>query len=442
MAAHGQDAAPAAASGQDSQEARWRPETFTLANGMQVVVIPDHRVPVVTHMVWYRVGAADEPPGKSGIAHFLEHLMFKGTANVPPGLFSKIVARNGGRDNAFTNHDYTAYFQRVALDRLPLVMKLEADRMTGLRLSDEVVYPERDVVLEERSSRIDNNPESLLGEEMAAALFGTHPYGTPIIGWEKEIRSLTTEDALSFYRQYYTPKNAILIIAGDITAAQLRPMAEAFYGHIPAHDMPPRVRPTATPPATPVHIERRDKRVQQPSFRRAYLAPSYATAEPGLAEALDVLGQLLGSGPTSRLYRQLVVERALAASAAAWYTGSALDYGRFGLYVSPRPGVGLKEIEQAVDVVLAALLNEGVSREEVARARSSLIADSIYARDNQQSLAQAYGAGLTTGESVEEITTYPDRVSRVTVEDVNRAARLVLDTRSYVTGYLLPEEGS
>lgn len=417
----------------------WAPETFTLGNGMQVVVIPDHRVPVVTHMVWYKVGSADEPPRKSGIAHFLEHLMFKGTKKIPPGEMSKIVARNGGQDNAFTNYDYTAYFQRVALDRLPLVMSLEADRMTGLVLTDDVVYPERDVVLEERRTRTDNNPESILSEQMSAALFKAHPYGKPVIGWENEIRSLTTQDALDFYHRHYAPNNAILIVAGDITAAQLRPLAEQFYGSIPPVDLTPRVRAKEPPEVASIHIDLRDARVQQASFRRSYLAPSYSTAKPGMAEALDVLTQVLGVGSTSRFYRALVVNQALAASAGSWYAGDGLDYGRVGLYASPRAGQTLEHIEKAMDDVIADVLENGVTAQEVERAKSNLIADAVYARDNQQSLAQAYGSGLTTGESVEDVTTFPDKVAAVTLDQVNAAAMLVLGQPGSVTGYLLPE---
>ncbi len=432
-----------AAQAQEMHEtAAWAPETFTLGNGMQVVVIPDHRVPVVTHMVWYRVGAADEPPLKSGIAHFLEHLMFKGTDKIPPGEMSKIVARNGGQDNAFTNNDYTAYFQRVALDRLPLVMELEADRMTGLILTDDVVYPERDVILEERSSRIENNPESILSEQMSAALFKAHAYGIPVIGWAHEIRSLTTQDALDFYHQYYAPNNAILIVAGDITAAQLRPLAEEFYGRIPSVELAPRVRGKEPPGVAPVHIDLRDARVRQASFRRSYLAPSFSTAEQGMAEAIDVLTQLLGVGSTSRFYRVLVVSQARAASAGAWYSGDGLDYGRVGLYASPRAGITLAQIEEAMDGVIADVLENGVTQEEVSRAKSNLIADAVYARDNQQSLAQAYGSGLTTGETMEDVTAFPDRVAEVTVDQVNAAAQLVFNQPGYVTGYLLPENGS
>jgi zinc protease len=211
----------------------FEPETFTLDNGLEVVVVANRRAPIVTHMLWYKVGAADEPPGKSGIAHFLEHLMFKGTDTLGPGEFSDIIARNGGQENAFTSYDYTGYFQTVAKDRLDIIMKYEADRMTNLTLSDEVVLPERDVVLEERRSRIDREPGAQLGEALRAVLFLHHPYGVPVIGWEEEIRGLTSADAIDFYRRWYAPNNAVLIVAGDVDAEEVRALAETHTGSFP-----------------------------------------------------------------------------------------------------------------------------------------------------------------------------------------------------------------
>ena len=227
-----------------------RVSEFKLNNGLQVLVIPDHRAPVVTQMVWYKVGAADEPPGSSGIAHFLEHLMFKGTDLIPTGQFSKTIAKNGGEDNAFTNHDVTAYFQRVAKDRLPKVMEMEADRMANLRLSEQDVATERDVILEERRSRVDNDPGSILQEQMMAALYTNHPYGIPIIGWEHEIRALDREDAFSFYRRFYAPNNALLVIAGDVEPDEVRKLAEATFGKIAPSGL--RQRPFAAEGARPI----------------------------------------------------------------------------------------------------------------------------------------------------------------------------------------------
>ena len=412
-------------------------ETFKLANGMDVVVIPDRRAPVITHMVWYRVGAADEPPGKSGIAHFLEHLMFKGTETVPSGELSKIVARNGGEDNAFTTADYTAYFQRVASDRLELVMKLEADRMANLTLSAEDVATEREVVREERRSRIDNDPASLLQEDMRAALFGSHPYAIPVIGYDREVSNLSRADALDFYQRYYTPNNAVLIVAGDIDAETLRPLAERYYGTLPARIETPQRRREGEPLKDgPQRIEREDPRVQQPMILRYYLAPSYAMSDQ--AVALDVMGELLGGGPTSWLNRRLVVERNLAASAGAWYSGTSLNEGTIGVYAIPRPGVAPADLEAALDEELQAFIAQGVTPSALTRAKTVMLASAIYARDSQQEMARIYGASLMIGLSPADVLNWPDRVRAVDADQVLKAAQDYLQAQKSVTGLLLP----
>ena len=275
-----------------------RPASFTLGNGLQVVVIPDHRTPVVTQMLWYKVGSADETAGKSGLAHFLEHLMFKGTAKHPAGEFSETVRRIGGNENAFTSVDYTGYFQRVPREHLGKVMEFEADRMTGLILKDENVLPERDVVLEEYNMRVANNPDARLSEQMMAALYLNHPYGRPVIGWRQEIEKLDREDALAFYKRFYAPNNAILVIAGDVDAKEIRPMVERAYGAISAQPAIPaqRVRPQEPVPVAPRTVTLSDPRVEQPGLRRHYLVPSSSTAAAGESPALDVLAQLIASG--------------------------------------------------------------------------------------------------------------------------------------------------
>jgi len=417
------------------------PETFFLANGLQVVVIEDRRAPVVTHMVWYKVGAADEPPGHSGVAHFLEHLMFKGTERYPDDTFSQIVARNGGRSNAFTSYDYTAYFQRVAKDRLPLVMELEADRMTGLALTEEKAVTERDVILEERAQRTDDSPGALLSEQINALLYLAHPYGTPIIGWEHEIAQLTLEDALAFYRTWYTPSNAILIVAGDVDAEEVHRLAEKHYGTIPsAGPAPVRARPADPPQRAARRVIFEDERVEQPYVRRSYLAPGYATASPGEAEALDVLSVILGNDATSRMYRSLVVEQKIAVSASGRYYGGSLDEAAIGFFAIPAKGVAIQDAEAAIEAEIERLLADGVTEEEVARAKKTLLADSIFAQDDQQTLARIYGIALTTGLTVEQAATWPDRVLAVTVEDVNAAARRYLRPERSVTGILLRAE--
>lgn len=425
----------------DSSRAAPAISNFKLKNGMEVVVIPDHRVPVVTHMVWYRVGAADEKRGVSGIAHFLEHLMFKGTERIPPGEFSKIVARNGGEDNAFTGHDATAYFQRVAKDRLPLVMDLEADRMVNLRLLKKDVVTERKVILEERRSRVENDPSNILGEQMNAALYYSHPYGVPILGWEHEMRQLDRDIAIGFYERYYAPNNAILVVAGDVTADEVKSLAEKSYGKIkPRSERVRAPRPKEPPHRAPVRISLDDPRAGSATVQRYYHVPSYRTAEPGEAEALDLMMKILGSGSTSRLYRKLVVEQKISAGAGGWYSGNGLDYGRLGIYAVASDGADIAEIEKAMNEVIAGFIDEGVTQKELDRARNAYIASYIYAGDNQTRLARRYGWGLVNGRTIEDIESWPERLEKVTVEDVQKVARKYFDLNQSVTGVLRPVE--
>ena len=417
----------------------FEPETFTLDNGLEVVVITNRRAPIVTHMIWYKVGAADEAPGETGLAHFLEHLMFKGTETLAPGEFSEIIAANGGVENAFTSWDYTGYYQTVARDRLEIVMKHEADRMSNLKLSDEVVNPERDVVLEERRSRIDNEPGSKLWEVVRAALFLNHPYRRPVIGWEHEIRGLTTEGALAFYRRWYAPNNAVLIVAGDVTAAEVRPLAERYYGPVPTRELPPRVRVEEPPHNAARSVTLESARVRQPSVSVSYLAPSYSRGDRQYAYALQVLDQIVGGGTTSRLYRALVVDQALAASAGSGYDSDNLDLSTFRFYVSPRIGVEVEQVETALRAEIDRLLAEGVSEAEVAAAKRRLVASAVYARDSLSAGARVIGAALSTGQSVADVESWPDRIDAVTAAQVNEAARAVLRRPSSVTAYLLPK---
>jgi len=430
--------AAAAATGPDITQ-------FTLANGLEVVVIPDHRAPVVTHMIWYKVGAADETPGKSGLAHFLEHLMFKGTAKNPGDTFSQDVAEVGGQENAFTGSDYTGFFQRVPRQHLKEVMAFEADRITGLVLTDAVVQPELKVVLEEQNMRVANNPNARLAQQMDAALYLNHPYGRPVIGWRHEIEKLDRDDALAFYRRFYTPNNAIVVIAGDVTADEVRADAEDTYGKVaPRAEIGPRDRPKEPAQEAPRTVTLADPRVEQPSVSRDYLVPSDTTAKPGEGEALDVLANVLGSGANSRLYRTLVIDKGIALNAGAYYSSTALDYGKFGVYGSPKPETSLHDVETAIDGVLAGVIDHGITEDELDRAKTRLIADAVYAQDNQATLARWYGGALATGETVDMVRTWPDRIRAVTADAVQQAARTWLDRRRSVTGYLVkslqPEE--
>jgi len=417
------------------------PATFTLDNGLQVVVIEDHRTPVVTQMIWYKVGSADETPGKSGLAHFLEHLMFKGTSKHPAGEFSQTVLRIGGNENAFTSFDYTGFFQRVPREQLGKMMDFEADRMTGLVLKDENVLPERDVVLEEYNMRVANNPEARLNEQIMAALYLNHPYGRPVIGWHHEIEKLNREDALAFYHRFYAPNNAILVVAGDVTAAEVRPLAEQTFGKVAPQPAIParRIRPQEPGPVAPRTVTLADPHVEQPSMQRYYLVPSAATAAPGESAALDVLAQLMGSGSNSYLYRALVVDRPLAVSAGAAYQGTSLDPSQFSIAVSPKPGVAFAQVEQVVDSVIADVAKNPAHAEDLERVKTQLIAEAIYAQDNQATLARWYGGALTTGLSIEDIRSWPDRIRAVTAEQVRAVAQKWLDKKRSVTGYLIKD---
>ncbi|MFW5679887.1 MAG: M16 family metallopeptidase [Pseudomonadota bacterium] len=414
----------------------FEPETFTLDNGMDVVVVTNRRAPVVSHWVWYRVGSADSPVGKSGLAHFVEHLMFKGTETLAPGEFSRTVARNGGTENAMTSNDFTAYFQNIAKDRLELVMSMEADRMANLRLTDAEVYPERDVVLEERRSRIDNDPAARLAEQMGAALYLNHPYGNPVIGWYHEIDSYTRADAEAFHREWYAPENAILIVVGDVDAAEVRPLAEATYGRVAPGTERPRQRLVEPPPQVARRLVLEDARVSQPSLSRAYLAPSQRQAGWEETHALDVFSEVLGGGTTSRLYRELVIERGLAASAGAWYRGTSFDDTALRVYAVPRQGVELEALEAALDEILQQALSDGVSELEVERAKKRMQAESVYARDSLSGAARIIGSALTSGLAIDDVELWPTRIGAITVEQVNAAARAVLRPERSVTGWL------
>jgi zinc protease len=412
--------------------------TTTLANGMEVVVIEDHRAPVVVHMVWYRSGSADEPPGSSGVAHFLEHLLFKATDNMESGEFSAVVAANGGTDNAFTSYDYTAYYQRVAADRLELMMQMESDRMNNLLLTPEDIATERQVILEERNQRVDNNPNALVREQINAAQFLNHRYGTPVIGWRHEMEELDREDALTFYDLYYSPNNAILVVAGDVEPEAVFALAEQYYGVIPAEPQLPERFRTAEPRQL---AERRvlfhDPRVSQAYVTRSYLAPERDSGAQETAAALVYLSEILGgSSFTSVFAEDLTFEQEIALFTGAFYDGSSLDDTTFGVTVAPVPGVSLSEAEAAMDASIARFLEEGVDDAQLERIRTQLRASQVYELDNVERLANRYGAALTQGLTVADVQAWPAILDAVTAEDVMAAAELVFDRDQAVTTWV------
>lgn len=418
----------------------FRPETFTLDNGMQVVVVTNRMAPVVTHMVWYRVGAADEAPGQSGIAHFLEHLMFRGTETLADGEFSEIVRRNGGNDNAFTSWDFTAYFQNISVEHLERVMRMEADRMVNLRLDPDTVETERGVVMEERLQRIDNDPSAILSEQMMAALYQNHPYGRPIIGWMHEIEALTVEQIQAFYDAWYAPSNAILVVSGDIDAETLRPLAEEIYGTIPTGEVAERVRPTEPPNQIPRRLELSDPRVQQVGWREFVIVPSARTGNPEFTDGLMMLGDLLGSGTTSLMYQDLVVEQGLATAAGAWYSDSDREDTIFGFYAVPTAGTDPKAIEDAIVAILQDLVENGPDADQLERIRSQMDLAAVFARDSISGPARLLGRVLATDGSIERLEAWPQRLAAISAEDVQAAGAYLLETQRRVTGLLLPAD--
>jgi zinc protease len=410
---------------------------FALANGLQVLVIPDHRAPVATQMLWFKVGGVDDPAGISGLAHFFEHMMFRGTKANPNDTFSQTIAKNGGETNAFTDHDYTAFYEQIAKDRLPLAMKLEADRLVNLDLSDAHVGPERDVVMEERRMRVDNDPQALMAEQMRAALHLSHPYGRPVIGWAEEVRRIDRVSAQDFYDHHYAPNNATLVIAGDVTPDEVRKMAQEAYGKVPSRELQPRSEP-AEPPRlaeTRMTVTRADARV--PLVNRLYRVPSYSTARPGIAEALEVYAQQMGGDQTSTLYRILVEQKKLASDVGAGYDGYNRDAGEFSVYAVPRPGVSLEALEKAMDQVLASTAANPPAATDLARAKTGLVASVTYRRDSQFALASAYGQALTIGLTVDDVNEWPARIRAVTAAGVQKAAQS-LSRKEAVTAWLVP----
>jgi len=411
---------------------------FALPNGMQVVVIPDHRAPVVTQMVWFKVGAMDDPQGLSGLAHFFEHMMFRGTKAVPGDRFARTLARNGGEDNAFTTEDYTAFYEQIARDRLKLAMGLEADRMANLDLSESNVNTERDVVLEERRMRIDNSPQALADEQMDAALYLSHPYGRPVIGWPNEVRRIGRVEAHDFYTHHYAPNNAILVVAGDVTPDEVRALAGSTFGKVPARPLAPRVECTQPTRLGETRLSISNPGAKVALFSRNYRVTSYAEASPGRAESLDVLAALLGSDANGALYRTLVVERKLATDAGASFDGDSRDDGKFNVYANPAPGVGLEALERAVDEVIARFVAKLPEPSELARVKTQLVAGAVYQRDSQYEMASAYGQALALGLTAAEVQSWPRRIQAVSAKNVRDAAAASLLKREAVTLYLKP----
>jgi zinc protease len=415
------------------------PETFTLPNGLEIVVVPNHLAPAVTQMVWYKVGSVDEVPGKSGLAHYLEHLMFRGTTTMAPGAFSRKIAAQGGDDNAFTSYDYTSFHETVAADRLGMVMQMEADRMQNLVIKGETAVPELSVVLDERQQRTDNNPEGRFGEKLRHLLMPDYSYGIPVIGWKPEIEKLTAADAEDFYKHHYAPNNAIVAISGDVTLEEVKKLAADTYGKIPRHDVTaPKTFPPLTAPAQR-RFEMVDAGVEQPQLEWNAVMPSYSTQKGHEAYALEVLSEALDGGEVGALYRDLVAAQGIASGIETNYDPDARGDAVFTIAAVPQPGKDPKALEKALQAELQKLAQTGLDAKSVENAKKRLTRAAIFERDSLQAPGYVFGEGLTTGHTVADIEAWPERIEAVTADQVNAALRALVASPYSITGLLLPD---
>jgi zinc protease len=420
-------------------------ESFQLKNGMEVVLVSDPSVPAVTHMLWYRVGAADDFPGRSGLAHYNEHMMFQGTEKIAGGEFARSVAVHGGHANAFTSHDYTAYYVSIAREYLPLVMEMEADRMLHMAPSQANFIKEREVIIEERRMSIENQPEALLNEELHALLYRNHPYHTPVIGWMHEMQALSREDVLAFHRQFYQPANAVLVVTGDIGLPELKTLAERYYGGLPTTPAYQRHWNIEPPQRGPRSLTMRSPLVRQPQWTRIYAAPSVSQKDATLVMPIYLVAQILGGGPASRLYQSLVVRQHLATDISADYDGIDLGPGEFSLGATPAEGVGMTRLEAAIDKEIQDftqdLAEHRLSEEEIARAKTLLKAESIYARDGLEGMARLLGSLIMAHLPPRYFNEWPRMIEAVDAANMREAAISLFRPENSVTGYLLPQEG-
>lgn len=424
-------AGPASAQGAHA----WSPQTFTLSNGLQAIVLPEHRAPVLTHMMWYRAGSADEAVGKAGLAHFLEHLMFKATTTLPAGEYFRTIARNGGRANAGTSYDFTNYHFRIAKDRLPQMMRMEADRMVNLQLAEDEVTPERNVVLGERRQSVDSQPAAVLDEMVWAKLYPGHPYAIPVIGPENEISALSRVDALGWYREWCGPESAILVVAGEITAAEPEPLARDIYGAIaPRSDLKRRALPEVKPLAASFEVQHSDPKARQAVWQRNWIGAALGHPD---AAALKVGMQVLGGGRASRLYRELV-EGGEAVSVHAWSREMGAR-GPAGLTLEPAEGVLLEALKSRAVAIVDAFIAEGPTAEGLVRAKKTLAADGVFRRDSQFDMANWYGVQLTAGLTLREIAAREAQIADVSAGDVRTVMKRYLSGVNHVDALLLPE---
>ena len=411
----------------------------TLPNGMTIIVKEDHRSPVAVSMVWYRAGSMDEVSGTTGVAHMLEHMMFKGTKKVPVGEFSRTIARAGGRENAFTSRDYTAYYQQLHKSKLPVALELEADRMVNLSFAEEEFTKESKVVMEERRSRTDDNPHSQLQEQLMATIYISHPYRSPVVGWMNDLQNMQLADARGWYEKWYAPNNATLVVAGDVKAEEVFALAEKLFGPIPAHMMPERK----------IHIEPRQfgiKRItvkapaELPYLVMAYHAPVLRDVEKDWEPyALFVLNGILDGNDASRLNRELVRKSRVANSANSSYDLINRGPALFFLDGVPAEGKTVTDVEAALREQIRLLVEQGVSDDELQRVKAQVTASQVYARDSVYYQAMRIGMLQTIGLPFDSSDRQVKKLQEVTADQVREVARKYLVDDNLTVAVLDPQ---
>ena len=413
-------------------------EEFRLDNGLQVIVIPNHKAPIVRQMVWYKVGSVDEALGKGGTAHLLEHLMFRGTKKVKDSEFNSIIARNGGESNAFTAQDFTAYYETMDVSRLELAMALEADRMENLDFGQKAFDKERDVVFQERMQVVENNPSSYFSESLRRVLWQQHPYGRSISGSPEEIKSISRADIMDFYRRYYSPNNAILVLSGDIEPKTARLLAEKYFGGIEPRPAGDKADFPKLDKYFSGRLEMSLPEIKAVRLIKSYIAPSFNT-EPRAIYPLLVLSAYLGEGETSKLYKKLVLEKKNALGVSTSYDFASRSYGGFSISAMPKENADLKAFEKALNKAVEEALAE-ITVEEIETTKEKMLAGQVYLRDNPNDAAYIAGSMAAVGIPVEDIENHADNIRKVSAEDVRRAAEKLFGSAINVTGIIRPQQ--
>lgn len=410
-------------------------ESFLLKNGLEVVVVENSRAPVVSSMIWYNVGSADEEYGKSGLAHFLEHLMFKGTKRFPGNTFSNFISKNGGSENAFTSYDYTAYFQTIASDKIDKILEMEADRMENLILTKSQIETERKVILEERNQRIDSRPSSILDQDMRKSLFPNHTYGIPIIGWNHEILNLNYEDLMEFYKNFYTPNNAKLILSGDINVDKAKKITEKYFGKITSSETKKRKYLKDPMVLSNISLNLNHPDVKQMVWKRIYKTKSIVESiEQGIA--LDIGLEIIAGGKTSYLYKKLVEEKKIFSAVGGYYQGLTKGPATIYFYAIPTKSLKKYEIEKEIENTLKEAVENGVSEQEFQRKKKKYFYNSIYQRDSIGQPAQILGEALSVGLEIDQILNWDKFISELTIDQVMTELKLFLENKNFVSGLL------